>query len=65
MPKTCTHKFVHIRQEETETEDYGPSGKGYTINDIFFCEKCLTYKKIAVATRCPNYRGIYERKELL
>ena len=46
MIKSCSHKFVWIRQEETENGGFRPT---VDIFDVFFCEKCLRYEKKLVA----------------
>lgn len=42
MPEeSCEHKFVYLRQESI-----GVSWHNWKKFDVYYCEKCLTYKKI-------------------
>ena len=51
----CQHKFVFLRQDEKNV--------GYTRNpvwvkqDVFFCEKCLEYRRKDVEKRTPCNDG--------
>lgn len=52
---TCEHKFVFIRQEEKNIGyDRNPT---WLIEDLFFCEKCLLYKRVAISKRHPRSDG--------
>lgn len=46
------HRFVYLRQEEKNTGyDRNPV---YEIRDVYFCEGCLTYKRVHVRTEMPG-----------
>lgn len=48
----CAHKFVFLRQDQKNIGyDRNPT---YIVEDLFFCEKCLSYKRIAVEKRTPK-----------
>lgn len=37
----CEHKYIFLRKEVEEK-----TWHNFVDNDVFFCEKCLEYKKI-------------------
>lgn len=52
MNDGCDHCFVFLRQEKKNVGyDRNPT---YVVEDLFFCEKCLEYKRIAVERRTPR-----------
>lgn len=46
MPPQCKHKFIFLRQE-TRNIGYARNPTWET-KDVYFCEKCLTYKSVKV-----------------
>lgn len=45
-PKACEHEFVYLRSEEKNIGyDRDPL---WLIQDVYFCEHCLTYKRVDV-----------------
>lgn len=43
--KLCEHEYVFLRKEIVNEDGFRP---GRDVFDIFFCEKCLTYRKVFV-----------------
>ncbi len=41
----CEHQFKFLRKDEVYESGYRP---GRDVFDIYFCEKCLTYRKVFV-----------------
>jgi hypothetical protein len=39
------HKYVYLRQDVDKDGGFHPESKYY---DVFFCEACLTYKRVLV-----------------
>jgi len=39
----CDHAFVYLRQEQREN-----GYDDYTVYDVYFCQKCLEYRRVAV-----------------
>lgn len=61
--ETCDHKYVFIRQEEEQFGGYRPDVEVF---DVFFCERCLEYKKKLVARiRADGCGSGYTRRSLL
>lgn len=55
MPELCDHKFTYLRQEEKNIGyDRDPL---WLIQDLYFCEKCLTYKRVDVRKERPSDFG--------
>lgn len=40
----CEHKYVFLRAEQTYELGY----RRWCHDDVYFCEKCLTYRKVQV-----------------
>lgn len=48
----CQHKFVFLRQEKKNVGyDRAPE---WLVEDVFYCEHCLEYKRVAVEKRIPR-----------
>ena len=47
----CDHEFTFLRSEEQNIGyDRNPL---YLVQDVFFCEKCLTYRRVDVRKERP------------
>ncbi len=54
----CCHKFMFIRQERKNVGyDRDPV---WLVEDVFFCEQCLEYKRVAVEKRTPRRDSLTE-----
>lgn len=48
----CDHRYIFVRQEDvSDGSHFRPT---YKVIDVFYCEKCLTYKSVQVAERTAN-----------
>lgn len=48
----CSHSFVWLRQERKNIGyDRNPI---YGVDDIFFCQKCLEYRRVTIEKRRPR-----------
>lgn len=55
--KECEHKFVFIRQEK---ENIGyERNPTYLYQDVYFCERCLEYKKVKIRETRPSRESFY------
>ena len=55
----CEHKFTYLRQEERNIGyDRDPL---WLIQDVYFCEKCLSYKRVDVRKERPA-RDSFDRR---
>jgi C4-type Zn-finger protein len=45
----CEHKFVYLRQRTEEK-----SWHNWVTIDVYYCEKCLTYKEIEIEKQEPK-----------
>ena len=49
---TCHHAFMFLRQERTNVGfDRNPR---WLYEDVFFCERCLAYKRIPIKETAPS-----------
>ncbi len=61
--EACDHKFVYSRQERRNVGyDRNPT---WLVEDVFFCEKCLNYRRVAVEKRTPRTDSYDEYVERL
>lgn len=52
---SCDHKFVFLRQEtRNESSGYRPDR---LVEDVYFCERCLEYKRVEVDRLVPESGG--------
>lgn len=59
----CQHKFVYHRQESKNIGfDRNPV---YVVEDVFFCEHCLTFRRVAIEKRTPRHDSYGEHVERL
>ena len=48
----CEHNYVFLRQDRRNTGyDRNPI---WIVSDVFFCSKCLQYKRVDVERRTPR-----------
>jgi hypothetical protein len=59
----CRHEFVFLRQERKNVGyDRNPT---WLVEDVFFCEGCLLYRRVPVEKRTPRSDSFEERVEKL
>jgi hypothetical protein len=62
-PDECEHQFTFLRQEERLDEGYYRPVRH--VFDVFFCAKCLEYRKKEVAQIVPNgFDSGYTRRNI-
>jgi hypothetical protein len=54
----CTHEFIYLRQERKNI-GYDRDPK-WLVEDVFFCNHCLTYRRVAVEERTPRRDSLTE-----
>ena len=54
----CAHKFTFLRSEKTNIGF--PRNPTYLHEDVYFCEKCLTYQRKKLRETRPSSESFYE-----
>ncbi len=52
------HHYVFLRQETRPTERFGDRIQERVIEDVFFCEGCLDYRRVHVRREMPAPGGL-------
>lgn len=53
--QTCEHSFTFLRQDErNDGYDRNPL---WIVEDVYFCSKCLEYRRVDVMKRTPKNDG--------
>ncbi len=60
----CGHKFTFLRQDATRTKGWGDRVTERKIEDVYFCERCLDYKRVLVRVEEPD-RGSFGWREVV
>lgn len=50
----CEHKYIFLRQEEVPMAWNGDRVMARKIEDVYFCEKCLEYKRVRIREEVPS-----------
>ena len=61
---TCDHKYQFLRQEITPTKKWEHRVNERKVEDVFFCERCLSYQKVLVRREEPD-RGSFGWREVV
>ncbi len=60
----CDHKFTFLRQDIIPTKKWDMRVNERKIEDIFYCERCLDYKRVLVRLEEPD-RGSFGWREVV
>lgn len=48
------HRYQHLRQETRPTNQWDGRVMERLVEDVFFCEECLDYRRVAVCREVPK-----------
>lgn len=48
------HRYTHLRQETRPTKQWDGRVMERLVEDIFFCERCLDYRRVQVRREVPK-----------
>jgi hypothetical protein len=58
QPPECDHKFVYLREETRPTRTFDGRVLARTVLDLYFCERCLTYRERPLRDEEPSRRDL-------
>lgn len=56
------HRYVHLRQEKRNVG--APNAPRYEYTDVFFCERCLDYRRVVVTRTTPSRTDLGKEDEV-